>query len=206
MNNESAGDNMVKRLWNRLVRPSTNALGSILILGVLVGVLFWGAFNWTIELSNTEAFCISCHEMEQNVYQEYRETIHYSNRSGVRATCPDCQVPKEWLYKIARKISATNELWHKLLGSVDTPEKFESKRLELAMLEWKRMKKTDSHECRNCHNYDYMDYSEQGRRSSRIHEQGFEKGETCIDCHKGIAHKLPPMDDARIESELAKID
>ena len=206
MNNESAGDNMVKRLWNRLVRPSTSALGSILILGVLVGVLFWGAFNWTIELSNTEAFCISCHEMEQNVYQEYRETIHYSNRSGVRATCPDCHVPKEWLYKIARKISATNELWHKLVGSVDTPEKFESKRLELAMLEWKRMKKTDSHECRNCHNYDYMDYSEQGRRSSRIHEQGFEKGETCIDCHKGIAHKLPPMDDPRIESELAKID
>ena len=206
MNNETASNNAIVRVWKWLKKPSTSALGSVLFFGMFGGALLWGAFNWTIELSNTEAFCISCHEMEENPYMEVRETIHYSNRSGVRATCPDCHVPKGWIYKVARKISATNELWHKVLGTIDTREKYEDRRLELAIMEWKRMKKTDSQECRNCHDYDYMDYSEQGRRSSRIHEEGFERGETCIDCHKGIAHRLPPMDEELINLRLSKLD
>jgi cytochrome c-type protein NapC len=131
--------------------------------------------------------------MKDNVYQEYRRTIHYSNRTGVRATCPDCHVPKDWTHKMVRKIQASNELLHKALGSIDTPEKFNAKRLELATHVWQSMKATDSRECRNCHDYSSMDYSVQQRRASRIHQQGFEKGETCIDCHKGIAHALPPQ-------------
>ena len=96
------------------------------------GIVFWGAFNTAFEVTNTEKFCISCHEMRDNVYQEYRNTIHAANRSGVRATCPDCHVPREWSYKIVRKIQASNEVLHKVLGSIDTPEKFEAKRLQLA--------------------------------------------------------------------------
>lgn len=203
MGTQSAG--RIRQLWNWLRRPSTMATGTLLLAGVILGVLFWGAFNWSLEISNTETFCISCHEMEQNVYLEYRDTIHYANRSGVRATCSDCHVPDEWVYKIIRKIRATNELWHKAIGSINTREKFEAKRLELAMLEWKRMKRTDSRECRNCHNYDYMDYSEQGRRSSNIHEKGFAEGKTCIECHKGVAHELPDMDIDAVNAELAEI-
>ncbi len=160
------------------------------------GILFWGAFNTAMEWTNREAFCISCHEMRDNVYQEYRNTIHASNRSGVRATCPDCHVPKEWGPKIIRKIQASNEVLHKVLGSIDTPEKFNAKRLELAKHEWDRMKKTDSRECRNCHNFDSFDYAEQGRRSSKMHQTGLNEGKTCIDCHKGIAHQLPEVEQA----------
>lgn len=173
-------------------------LGGILFsaLGIAFvgGILFWGGFNTTMEWTNREAFCISCHEMQENVFQEYRNTIHYANRSGVRATCPDCHVPKEWGPKIIRKIQASNEVLHKLLGSIDTPEKFNAKRLVLAKHEWDRMKRTDSRECRNCHNYEYFDYAEQGRRSAKQHQQGFGDGQTCIDCHKGIAHGLPEVD------------
>ena len=57
---------------------------------MVVGVIFWGGFNTAMEVSNTETFCISCHEMEENVFKEYQNTIHYTNRTGVRATCPDC--------------------------------------------------------------------------------------------------------------------
>ena len=160
----------------------------------IAGVIFWGGFNTVLELTNREAFCISCHEMKDNVYQEYRTTIHASNRSGVRATCPDCHVPKDWVPKMIRKIQASNEVLHKILGSIDTPEKFNAKRLELAKHEWERMKKTDSRECRNCHNYDSFDYAEQGRRSSRMHQTGLNEGKTCIDCHKGIAHQLPEVE------------
>lgn len=171
---------------------------SVLIIGVILGILFWGGFNWSLELTNTEEFCISCHEMRDNVYVEYKDTIHYNNRTGVRATCPDCHVPREWVYKIRRKIQATNELYHKALGTIDTREKFEAKRLELARHEWDRMKENDSRECRNCHNYDYMDYPSQGRRAMDNHIRGFDNSLTCIDCHKGVAHELPDMykDDA----------
>ena len=167
--------------------------GALLVIGIVVGVLFWGGFNWAMEMTNTEKFCISCHEMRENVYAEYVTTKHYNNRTGVRATCPDCHVPREWIHKVKRKIKATNELYHKAVGTIDTREKFEAKRLELARNVWKAMKETDSRECRNCHDYDSMDYVAQGRRAVAQHTEGFDQGKTCIDCHKGIAHQLPDM-------------
>ena len=163
----------------------------ILLIGVVVGIAGWGAFNWSMELTNTEDFCISCHEMEENVYREYQETIHYMNRTGVRATCPDCHVPKEWIHKVVRKIKATNELYHKVMGTIDTPEKFEEHRLGMALSVWETMKTTDSRECRNCHSFEYMDFYRQQARSADKHEQAIDEDKTCIDCHKGIAHHLP---------------
>jgi cytochrome c-type protein NapC len=83
-------------------------------------------------------------------------------------------------------------LWHHFLGTVSTPEKFNEKRLQLAVNEWSRMKSTDSRECRNCHKFDYMDYSVQEPRASKTHQEALTAGKTCIDCHRGIAHTLPP--------------
>lgn len=123
----------------------------------------------------------------------YVNTAHYNNRTGVRATCPDCHVPKEWIYKVKRKIQATNELYHKALGSIETREKFEAKRLQLARNVWKSMEETDSRECRNCHEFESMDYVAQGRRGRKEHQEGLSAGKTCIDCHKGIVHELPDM-------------
>ena len=179
-----------KQQKGRLARYS---VGTLVVGAFVIGIVFWGGFNWAMELTNTETFCVSCHEMYDNVYQEYKNTIHYNNRSGVRATCPDCHVPKEWIHKVVRKIRATNELYHKVLGSIDTPEKFEAKRLELAQNVWRSMKATDSRECRNCHGFDYMDYTRQGRRAIKAHSEELPAGKTCIDCHQGIAHELPDM-------------
>ena len=195
-NNAPAGTpkrpGLVRRTWAWLRRPSaTIALGTLLAVGFVGGVLAWGGFNWGMEMTNTETFCISCHEMKDNVYAEYRTTIHYSNRSGVRATCPDCHVPKDWTHKIARKIQASNELYHHFMKTVWTPEKFEAKRVELARNEWARMTKTDSQECRNCHSLVYMDFTRQEPRAAKRHQEAQDQGKTCIECHKGIAHRLP---------------
>ena len=179
-----------KGLFTTLWVMATGGIGIAFVLGII----FWGGFNTAMEWTNREAFCISCHEMKDNVYAEYRNTIHYQNRTGVRATCPDCHVPKEWGPKIVRKIQASNEVFHKILGSIDTPEKFNAKRGELAGHEWARMKANDSQECRNCHNYTYMDYAEQNRRSATKHQTAFNEGQTCIDCHKGVAHTLPGIE------------
>jgi cytochrome c-type protein NapC len=164
------------------------------ILAFAVGILFWGGFNTAMEMSSTETFCISCHEMADNVYVEYQETIHYSNRTGVRATCPDCHVPKPWGAKVARKIQATlHEIPNWAMGTIDTHEKFEAHRLKLATGEWTRLKNNNSLECRNCHELEHMDLAVQGRSASRRHnpERVAETGDTCIDCHQGIAHHLP---------------
>jgi cytochrome c-type protein NapC len=172
---------------------SRYSVGFITVTSVIFGILLWGGFNWSLEVTNTEEFCISCHEMKDYVYQEYKDTIHYNNRTGVRATCPDCHVPKEWSYKMVRKIRATNELWHKALGSINTPEKFEAKRLLMARHVWKSMEESDSRECRNCHDFKSMDYFEQQRRGVEAHITGDEEGQTCIECHRGIAHSLPAL-------------
>ncbi len=183
----------LKSILEKLKKPSAASLGSLLIGGFVAGIVFWGGFNTAMEATNTEEFCISCHEMEENVYVEYQDTVHYTNRSGVRATCPDCHVPKPWVHKIQRKIQASNELFHKVMGTISTPEKFEEKRLKMARNVWKAMKDTDSRECRNCHEYESMDYTAQQRRAMNRHVEGFDEGRTCIDCHKGIAHSLPAM-------------
>ena len=157
----------------------------------IAGILFWGGFNWSMELTNTESFCISCHEMNENVYQEYKKTIHYSNRTGVRATCPDCHVPKEWIHKVARKIRATNELYHWMKGSIDTREKFKEKRPELAAHVWKSMQDTNSRECRNCHDNKAMASEKQSIKAQKLHGLSSKWGMTCIQCHQGIAHMRP---------------
>ena len=181
---------------DRASRPSRGflarfSLGTLVVGGFVLGILFWGGFNTAVEWTNSEKFCISCHEMHDNVYAEYKQTIHYSNRTGVRAVCSDCHVPQAWGPKMIRKVQASRELWGKLTGTIDTPEKFEAKRLELARREWQRMLANDSLECRNCHGLESMDGEKQATRAWRQHERAREQGITCIVCHQGIAHELP---------------
>jgi cytochrome c-type protein NapC len=183
---------LIRRTWRALRRPSVKwSVLTLLLIGFFGGIIFWGGFNTGMEATNTLAFCTSCHEMRDNVYQEYKQTIHYSNRTGVRAICSDCHVPHDWTPKIIRKIQATGELWGKITGYVDTKEKFEAHRMELATHEWNRMKSVDSRECRNCHSFDAMSADKQRQSVYAKHMKAKADGQTCIDCHKGIAHHLP---------------
>jgi cytochrome c-type protein NapC len=186
---------LAQRYWAVLWRPSRYfSLGFLTIAGFVAGIVFWGAFNTALELTNTEKFCIGCHEMRDNVYAELQGTIHFSNRSGVRAKCSDCHVPHDWTDKMARKMQASKEVWGKIFGTINTPEKFEAMRRTLAEHEWERMKANDSLECRNCHQFQSMDFTKQSKRAVDAHSRRLESGErTCIDCHKGIAHRLPNM-------------
>lgn len=182
--------------WQTLSRPSRYlSLGFLTLGGFVAGVFFWGGFNTVLEATNREAFCVGCHEMNTNVYEELKTTIHFSNRSGVRATCPDCHVPHEWTDKIARKMQASKEVWGKIFGTINTRDKFVAMRRELAEHEWARLKANNSLECRNCHSTESMDITKQGARAARVHQEFLFTGErTCIDCHKGIAHQLPNME------------
>lgn len=142
-------------------------------------------------MTNIEQFCTSCHAMREYLFKEYKKSVHYANRTGVRASCPDCHVPKEWGHKVIRKIRATNELFHWITGSIDSREEFEAKRPQLASQVWASMEKTDSRECRNCHEIGSMTEETQKPKASMMHSLAVDWGKTCIDCHKGIPHTLP---------------
>lgn len=188
---------MFRRFWSYLTTKCQTcsrirlgigvALVAVLTAGVLMAAGAAG-LAWT----NTEKFCIGCHEMRDNVYAEFKDTIHDKNRSGVRAICSDCHVPREPVAMLKRKVSATFELWgHFVTGIIDTKEKFEKHRYDMAKRVWIRMKQTDSLECRNCHKDDAMSVDLQSEKAQARHAKGKAEGLTCIDCHFGIAHTEP---------------
>jgi trimethylamine-N-oxide reductase cytochrome c-type subunit TorC len=183
---------IIKRFWKIVRKPSVHlSFGFLTIGGFLAGIIFWGGFNTALEVTNTEKFCIGCHEMADNVYVELQETVHWQNRSGVRATCPDCHVPHNWTDKIARKMQASKEVWGTIFGTINTREKFLAKRGELAQHEWDRFSANNSQECKNCHNYESMDFSIMSERAQVQMKMAAERDQSCVDCHKGIAHALP---------------
>lgn len=183
---------MIRRYWRTVSKPSKYySLGFLTLGGFVMGIIFWGGFNTAMEATNSEMFCTSCHE---NLYEELQSTIHFTNRSGVRAICSSCHVPHGWTDKIARKMQASKEVWAFLVGTINTQEKFLARRRHLAENEWARLKANDSLECRNCHDFEYMDFTWQSQRAEIQHSTALANGEkTCIDCHKGIAHQLPDM-------------
>ena len=180
------------RLRERCKTCSRVTLGAgVLFLTMAIAFVLLTAGAYGLAWTNTEEFCTGCHEMRENVYAEFKGTIHDKNRSGVRAICANCHVPHEPVALIKRKMRASLELWGHFTGAIDTKEKFQAKRYELATRVWTRMKQTDSLECRNCHHDDAMDPDKQTDKAKARHARMKSEGLTCIDCHFGIAHNEP---------------
>ncbi|MCW9023408.1 MAG: NapC/NirT family cytochrome c [Gammaproteobacteria bacterium] len=160
-----------------------------LVLFFAGGISFVG-LNTFFAYTNTNEFCTSCHSMRIN-YEEYKNTLHYKNAVGIKATCADCHVPKEFFPKLYAKIYAAKDVYHWILGTVDTKEKFDAHRWDMASRVWQKMRLTDSRECRTCHDYSDMDMSEQDRLARKKHTRAPLEGKTCIDCHTGLTHTEP---------------
>lgn len=164
---------------------------ALTLIGVAAAMLLTVGGAYGLAVTSTESFCIGCHEMRNNVYAEYKGTPHDTNRSGVRAICTDCHVPREPLPLIMRKARATFEVIGHWRGIIDTKEKFEAHRSMLAERVWTRMLETDSHECRNCHVAEKMAQDKQSEKAQTRHAKARAEGWTCIECHYGIAHTEP---------------
>ncbi len=174
---------MPRKIWGWALLPAALLVG--------LGLLLAGAGKAALDHTNSTAFCISCHEMKDNNYAEYAQTIHARNRTGVKTSCGDCHVPHEFPDVLWRKIGAANDVLHHVLGTIDTKEKFEAHRLGMARAVWLRMKTTDSRECRHCHDTTAMNAELQGQTAQKQHKRMASEGKTCIDCHFGIAHQEP---------------
>jgi len=178
---------------SRLLNPPKCSMLRMLGIGMIFGIVIWGGLNTAMEYTNHSEFCLSCHEMSIP-YEELKKTVHFKNRSGAAAQCADCHVassktPTDYMFKSFQKLMAARDVIGKITGVIDTPEKYEAHRLTMAKRVWERMEARDSKECRNCHDFKYMDPDKQKDRSAVKHEGAIEDGKTCIECHKGIAHK-----------------
>lgn len=162
-------------------------VGAIAAIIAIFGT--WQGIHYT----STTEFCLSCHSMG-TAGKEYKQSIHFKNASGVRAECRDCHIPPGIIPTIVRKTEALNDLYHTFISpSIDTPEKFEEKRAELAQREWKRMSDSGSATCKSCHSYEAMDHAKQSPNAAVRMTEAAAKNSNCIDCHKGIAHHKPDM-------------
>ena len=172
-----------------LKRGLTKAVCSGLAAAIVV-VVAYASLDAVFEYTNRVEFCTSCHSMEINL-KEYQQSPHYKNASGVQTTCADCHVPKAFGAKFKAKMIALKEVYHEVAGTIDTQEKFEARRWQLASLVWERMRDNDSLACRQCHSYDSMNWEAQSYRTRNKHRQATQRGKTCIDCHSGIVHDEP---------------
>jgi nitrate/TMAO reductase-like tetraheme cytochrome c subunit len=164
--------------------------GAAFLVGIVFVTVFVTAFSKAVDYTNTTEFCVSCHS-QQIPFAEYKESPHYENASGVRAGCPDCHVPRATGPKLLAKVMAVKDVYHELLGTIDTPEKFEERRWAMANRVWRKMEATDSRECRACHVDHAMNLREQDSTARKKHRRAMEEGKTCINCHTGIAHTEP---------------
>ncbi|CAK0759329.1 putative tetraheme cytochrome-c type [Gammaproteobacteria bacterium] len=170
----------------------------------LFTVILVSGFNVGLESTNTTEFCTSCHSMQVNLKELQESKTHWNNRSGVHAGCPNCHVPKSFWPKMQAKIMASKDLFHEIMGTTNTPEKYEAHRQAMAENVWAKMKETDSRECRGCHSFQHMSFTEQSRSARKKHEGASERGQTCIDCHKGLVHKMPDAPTSEDEGDGGK--
>ncbi|WP_409515856.1 NapC/NirT family cytochrome c, partial [Atlantibacter sp.] len=146
---------------------------------------------WVMHKTSETSFCLSCHTM-QAPYEEYQGSAHFMNQKGIRAECSDCHIPQSGMDYLITKIRASKDIYHEFVtGKIDTPEKFEEHRLAMAQTVWDQLKANDSATCRSCHQFDAMDLQKQSADAQKMHALGIKEKQTCIDCHKGVAH-FPP--------------
>ncbi|HGO5856249.1 TPA: pentaheme c-type cytochrome TorC [Mannheimia haemolytica] len=183
-------------------RPATKiGLGVLVSIGFIAGAISWHQFNKVMDQTSTEEFCVSCHSMQQPL-EEIKQTAHWSNKSGVTATCSSCHLPHDYTEKYARKVQASREVWAELSGKYKEEGSFEKHRLEMAEREWARFAANGSKECKACHSYERMNFDKMSEAARKAMKPAAEKDQNCMDCHKGIAHHLPKADENALKSKF----
>jgi cytochrome c-type protein NapC len=189
------GESHARTRFLRLLRGSPNrSAASLLVTGLLLGAGGLLAFDAVMHATSTEAFCTSCHAMAEAPYQQLQHTTHYSNPSGVAATCSDCHVPQALVPKMIRKVQASREVWGAITGVIDTPEKYAAHAPKMKQREIARLKANDSQECRDCHDEARMLLQVQSAKARQHHQTMLAERKTCIDCHAGVGHPASPAD------------
>lgn len=183
-----------RRLWRALHDFFGHPLRGLLALAgvaVVLGVSFVGAEELNVRANSTE-FCVSCHSMGAYVYEEYKQSKHYTNASGVRPECGQCHVAKRFWPAVYDHAMGTHDLISEHANDWSTLEKFDAQRARMAEKARLKMFAEDSHTCRECHKMEAI--APARKRGERAHGDAIRKGSTnCIACHYNLVHKEAPL-------------
>lgn len=196
----------IRRLWSWFWAPSARrSLGALTLIGFVLGIGSVIGFNTGIHMTGTIEFCGgACHSMRTFTLPEYQVSIHGNTRTGVTAGCSDCHLPHALIPKLITKTRAgLEDIYHEFAGTIDTKEEYEAQRLVMAQRVWAEMRATDSANCRHCHDRSKIRFEDQSAMARTAHEDAQKTGETCIDCHQGVAHEKPKMPDEAGEDDFS---
>ena len=193
-------------VWNK---PSKKWLFGIPLGGFIafgLGAIALGSMNYVLHVTGETEFCYTCHSHEAFIKPEYEASSHFANASGVRAGCSDCHLPHDnWFDLVWTKMVVSLDIIPEVMGKLDTVEKYDAHRAEMAESVWREFKANDSAFCKSCHSFDAMDFEAQERRTARRHSSAMEGGDTCIDCHWGIVHEPPQNAEEILDSISAEL-
>jgi cytochrome c-type protein NapC len=178
-------------LWRRPARKWLLGIPLGAVIAFALGAMGLGTFNWMIHETSTNDFCYTCHSHELFIQPGYEASSHFKNAAGVEASCGACHIPHGWWGTVGLKMRASLDILPELTGRLGTEEKFESHRREMAISVWSDYLERDSSYCKTCHALDSMDLDSQDVGASFMHAESRDSGESCIECHQGIVHKLP---------------
>jgi nitrate/TMAO reductase-like tetraheme cytochrome c subunit len=183
---------LLRRAWHGLRRPSARwSVFALLAVGVVVGSVAIVGTQVMVHATGTDQFCgTACHSM-QWVAKEHQESLHGA-RTGMRATCHDCHIPREYPELLWYKAAAgTKDAIGEIRGVISTEEKFRAERLRMATQVWTEYRANDSRSCRGCHQFSQDVLAKQDEAVRPIHAPVLDGQATCIDCHKGVGHERP---------------
>jgi len=146
-------ESRLKKWLKSLLKPSpSRSILALVAVGLIIGVVGVITFEASLHASSTEKFCIGCHSMKANPYAQLQKTSHFDNVTGVRPTCSDCHVPREFIPKMIRKIEAAREVWGNITGIIDSPEKYAVAALQSAKAQqFHAAKRLNGKTCIDCH-------------------------------------------------------
>lgn len=184
----------IKRFFRWLFTPSAKlSVFVLLIIGLGAGAVGVIGTQVMVHQTGTVEFCGgACHSMQAFTLPEYKESVHFSNKTGIKASCSDCHIPHSYPHVLFYKAKAgIRDVYHEIAGTVGTQEKYDKERWRMANKVWDEMKANNSANCRTCHDPMQMALSKQSAMAQKMHVQVQQGKATCIDCHRGVAHKEP---------------
>lgn len=197
--------NWLKRLFSKLkivfLKSKRFSIFTLISIGIFTGVFAVIGFEVGMGMTNTDEFCSGCHLQPGATSETYYLSSHYKNKTGVRPKCSDCHVPVEFGNKMWRKIIAAREVWSHLSGNIDTTEKYLANVSHMREKEIARLKANDSQECRNCHEVSQWRTELQTAKAQEFHASMKKNDKTCIDCHQGLTHMSPMVEEQLLKDE-----
>ena len=181
------------RAWRRLHSPSARwSVLTLVTVGLMVGAIGVIGTQVMVHVTGTDQFCgTACHSM-QWVAKEHQQSIHGASRTGMRATCHDCHIPRDYPELLWYKAAAgTKDVIGEIRGVISTEDKFRQQRMHMANLVWVEYKSNDSRACRGCHEFSSDVLAKQQDTVRALHAPTLDGRATCIDCHKGVGHAAP---------------